>query len=350
VLDAVVRGASKPMYYSVQDDGVVFSPGKPPQLLYSSVFIVDTNSLINGIGNSSSLPIRDVPTMVREYFSTHGVDWESPQGKAFSYNAKAGRLFVKGTAADMDIIKSTIKKWLPPAPQIHIKARFVEVPKGTLASISQLWSVTNRSFSGDFTGILYPQNFKTVYHALQAKKGFESLAEPEATILDGRQMQMRATQVVTVITNLAIQRSGDSAIAPQTAKFEIGPVLDVVPHVRSDGYKINLRMTASLTEFLGYADVSTEPNLVQTIHDNVKVMPQFRTSKRSADLTLLDGQTVFICGILKTNFTLPKLPVVGDLPFQNQKEAPTEDEVLVFVSAEIVDPVGNPIHGSHGIR
>jgi len=45
-----------------------------------------------------------------------------------------------------------------------------------------------------------------VIHALEQRSGFESLAEPEVTTTSGRQTQMRATQVITVITDVNFQQ------------------------------------------------------------------------------------------------------------------------------------------------
>jgi hypothetical protein len=61
VLDAVVRGASEPIYYSIQDFAVVFSPGKSSSLLYSRTFKVDTNTIINGLRRSSGLQTNNIP-------------------------------------------------------------------------------------------------------------------------------------------------------------------------------------------------------------------------------------------------------------------------------------------------
>jgi Flp pilus assembly secretin CpaC len=52
---------------------------------------------------------------------------------------------------------------------------------------------------GTVTGILTDPNFRVVIHALEQRTGTENLNEPEATTLSGRQTQMRATDVITII-------------------------------------------------------------------------------------------------------------------------------------------------------
>ena len=58
------------------------------------------------------------------------------------------------------------------------------------------------------TGILTEPNFRIVIHALEQRSGFENLAEPEVTTTSGRQTQMRATDIKTIITELSFQQGG----------------------------------------------------------------------------------------------------------------------------------------------
>jgi Flp pilus assembly secretin CpaC len=50
-------------------------------------------------------------------------------------------------------------------------------------------------------------NFRVVIHALEERTGTENLAEPEVTTISGRQTQMRATQIITIITSFNFQQN-----------------------------------------------------------------------------------------------------------------------------------------------
>ena len=63
---------------------------------------------------------------------------------------------------------------------------------------------------GSLTGILTDPNFRVVIHALEQRTGTESLAEPEVVTTSGRQTQMRATQLQSIITSFSFQQ-GTSA-------------------------------------------------------------------------------------------------------------------------------------------
>jgi general secretion pathway protein D len=56
------------------------------------------------------------------------------------------------------------------------------------------------------TGILTNPNFRVVLHALEQRAGTEELAEPEVTTTSGRQTEMRATEIITVITGFNFQQ------------------------------------------------------------------------------------------------------------------------------------------------
>ena len=56
------------------------------------------------------------------------------------------------------------------------------------------------------TGILTNPKFQVVLHALEQRHGTETLAEPEVTTISGRQTQMRATQILTIITSFSFQQ------------------------------------------------------------------------------------------------------------------------------------------------
>ena len=138
-------------------------------------------------------------------------------------------------------------KFHSPLPQIHIKARFVEISKGSDDFLNS---------SPGFTGILEPSSARTLLRTLESKPGVHILSEPEVTTLSGRQTQMRSTQIITIITNSIFEETKSAgSITPQTGQVEIGPTLDVVPAILANS-RIQITTTAFVTYFLGYADSS----------------------------------------------------------------------------------------------
>ena len=217
--------------------------------------------------------------LVRAFFTSLGVNLQSPPGKAVFFNDRLGKLFVKATADDLDTIERAIEALNEVAPQVHIKARFIEVRQDDNKAMGFDWylgqfnvannggvvasggsspsltvptssanplgafpgSTTASTIAGSandqlvtgglqnsapaiatITGILTNPNFRMVIHALQQRSGYESLAEPEVTTTSGRQTQMRATQVITVITGVSFQQGSAAQTAGVTTSTTTG--------------------------------------------------------------------------------------------------------------------------------
>jgi type II secretory pathway component GspD/PulD (secretin)/tetratricopeptide (TPR) repeat protein len=232
------------------------------------------------------------------------------------------------------------------------------------------------------TGILTDPNFRMVIHALQTRTGSETLGEPEVTTTSGRQTQMRATAIQNVVTgfsfdngtannggggnsggnsvNSVVQAPGVASVSPSTQQVEIGPILDVVPYVLSDGYTINLALIPSDTEFLGYDTISASEipgynpgsSLGNLNGTTLPVaLPKFSVRQVVTTVNVWDNQTVVLGGLISSSVQSSKsqLPVIGDLPligrlFQNQSKTTQKKNLMIFVTATIVDPAGNRVH------
>jgi beta-lactamase regulating signal transducer with metallopeptidase domain len=351
-LDAIVTHASRPIEYAILDDGVVFSEESMTDSgpLFTRRFRVDVNFFASALRNATGLQTNNVPTMAKNLFSKLGVDLDLP-GKAVFFNVGVGELSVRATLPDLDTIQHAIQALNLVAPQIHIKARFLEVPQGTVASLGNFLNATN-SAANQFTGILNATNLNFILHSLESRKDVETLSEPEVTTTSGRQTQMRGTTIITVVTDYVYQASLSNrwgAVYPQTGQFETGPVLDLIPYVLADGHTINLTIIPSLTEFLGYA---TPPNIPNVVGANNRVqlpviLPQFSTRQMTANLNLWDGQTVVVGGMSMKNITKDNTPVLGSVPLLGRmfrSQHTNETEILVFVTATLVDSAGNRVH------
>jgi general secretion pathway protein D len=147
---------------------------------------------------------------------------------------------------------------------------------------------------------------------------------------------------------------GTSAITFGTQQIEIGPVLDVVPYVLSDGYTINLTLIPSFTDFNGYDTPPTIPDATSGINNVVQlpiVLPDFTVRQVVTTVNIWDNQTVVLGGLINstTESTKDKVPVLGDVPFvgrlfQSQSKATVKKNLMIFVTATIVDPAGNRVH------
>jgi len=150
---------------------------------------------------------------------------------------------------------------------------------------------------------------------------------------------------------------GTSAISPITQPVETGPILDVVPYVLADGYTINLALIPSDTEFGGYDQTALPPGFGsgQVGNLNVTVVPTvrpiFTVRQLVTTVNVWDNQTVVLGGLITStvNSTKNKVPVIGDVPFvgrlfQSQTKTTAKNNLMIFVTATIVDPAGSRVH------
>ncbi|HVM50202.1 MAG TPA: tetratricopeptide repeat protein [Candidatus Acidoferrum sp.] len=377
-----------------------------------------------------------VSLAARNYFESLGVDLDPVRnpGKALFFNDRLGMLLVRASMEELDIIEAAIDALNIVPPQVNIKAKFVEIEQDDTKALGfdwylGNWLMNNNSIVGSggsapsfygapsaanpsglfpgnaaagtaiapastdqlitsglrtagtptlftLTGILTDPQFRVVMHALDQRTGAELLAQPEVTTQSGRQAQMKATDVRTIVTAFSFSQNTSATttsgglgttVAPPTSTFvfplpeqmELGPVLDVIPSVLADGYTVNLVMIPTETEFQGYEDASAFNTQLPTTAGTFPgglvvvptVLPRFTVRQVASSVNVWDGQTVVLGGLLSDSVATikDKVPFLGDLPiagslFRNESKTTTKKNLLIFVTPTLIDPAGNRLH------
>ena len=361
-------------------------------------------------GGLSGVEGQPISLVVKEFLAEMGVELDPSQGKSILYNEQAGLAHVRATEAELKIIEGALSVInAPDQPQIHIKARFLEVPTGALEEMKGVrWG--SNGFPAEITGLLTAENARVAVQSLQKHAEVEVLGEPEVTFLAGRQVQMRATETKTVLTNIsmvtvirghqtpmraeaferktvftngdlvevmeapaekntgkaiAAQTNGSGTAAevelvPESMKVECGPILDATAWILADGSTISLKTTALLTEFLGYAEVPTnspghlatraETNGAGERVDVPLLWPAVQAREESARVNLYDGQTLVL---VLDQARAKQISFSGKDDWRDANVAEfirqTKQgwtQVLVFVTATMIDPAGNRVYAA----
>lgn len=211
-------------------------------------------------------------------------------------------------------------------------------------------------------GVLSEAQLKAVMAALEPRAGVDVLSTPRVTTLSGRQAQIQVADIRTVITGSGSEPLNLPGAAPPTnpppvttAAIPVGPTLDVIPHVAADGHGIRLAVNSAVTEFLGYDEPPQGARgEVQTSESPEQVAmprPRFRVCQMQARAQLGNGQTLVLGSlpIEETRRPRDKGPAPRDLSpaggLSRGESAQTVHKTLVvFVTATLVDPAGNPVH------
>ncbi|HUA65756.1 MAG TPA: hypothetical protein VME24_07910 [Alphaproteobacteria bacterium] len=147
---------------------------------------------------------------------------------------------------------------------------------------------------------------------------------------------------------------GVSAITPTVQQVEVGPILDVVPDVLSDGYTINLTLIPSLIEFEGYGSPPSLGSFSSTGLNVVLLptaLPIFTVREVTTTVNVWDGQTVVLGGLVQSQIQQEHdtVPIIGDVPivgrlFQSDSKSEFKRNLMIFVTATMIDPAGNRVH------
>lgn len=142
-----------------------------------------------------------------------------------------------------------------------------------------------------------------------------------------------------------------------------GVTLEIEPQTGANDSVIDLRFAPQIIEFEGfinYGSPITSPttdalgNPVQVvITENRIEMPVFSVRRVTTGITIYDGYTVAVGGLMREDVqnVEDKVPILGDLPFvgrlfQTKSENHIKSNLIIFVTAEIIDATGRKVKGS----
>ncbi|OGV75413.1 MAG: hypothetical protein A3K19_12795 [Lentisphaerae bacterium RIFOXYB12_FULL_65_16] len=215
--------------------------------------------------------------------------------------------------------------------------------------------------------------FRTVIHALSRKDHVDVLSAPKVTTLSGNTAVLRTVQEryfpeswTEPEVTAGTQTTGMS-FKPSIPEFgearDIGVVLEVTPTVAADGYSIDLDLRPQVIDFIRY-DTAFDYQMI--INDQIvqgkATMPILSARTVETKVIVWDGETVVLGGMIGERIdkfedsvpVLSKVPLLGPL-FRSKGEKSTKTNLLIFVTARLVNPAGlpiraNEIRGMHDFR
>ena len=213
------------------------------------------------------------------------------------------------------------------------------------------------SMAGIFTN---PQ-FQVVLRALNQKKGIDVLSAPKVTTKSG------SSATVEVIREFRYPEEYEPPQIPQETGFGTQPItpatptsftmkpvgvrLEVEPTVGADNYTIDLRLLPEVTEFEGFINYGSPIfNQGVVVTENVINYPVFSQRKVETSVSIYDGQTVVLGGLMREDVQKvnDKTPLLGDVPllgglFRSQADQHIKRNLIIFVTATLMDPAGQPM-------
>lgn len=235
-------------------------------------------------------------------------------------------------------------------------------------------------------GVFTDPAFQVVVRALNQQKGVDLLSAPRVTTKSGNRAVIEVIREFRYPTEfdppqipqnfgntgggVVIGGGGGSGgggsfpVTPTTpTAFETrntGVTLEVEPVVGPDGYTIDLNLVPQVVEFEGFINygspiTSTTTDIfgiptVNVITPNVINQPIFSTRKVTTSVSIFDGQTVVLGGLMREDVqkVQDKTPLLGDIPligrlFRSQVDQHLKRNLVIFVSARLMNPAGEPV-------
>ena len=183
----------------------------------------------------------------------------------------------------------------------------------------------------------------TAIQALQAKNLFQILAEPNLMTESGKEASFLAVGEFPYPIVQSVGGGTTTAPAISITFKEYGIRLSFTPILMADG-TIHLKVKPEVST-LDYSNAITLSGFV---------LPALSTRRVESDMSLADGQTFAIAGLVDNRVTelMQKVPGIGDIPilgklFQSKSLNKSKNELLVIVTPHIVRPL-TPDQIPHG--
>lgn len=288
----------------------------------------------------------------------------------FTAQAVGGRTGINGGGP----VTSALRSGTRAIDTNSIDALIAEAAGGTVAQNTPAPAVFG------IAGVFTDPQFQLMIRALNQKKGVDLLSAPSVMARSGNRAKIEVIrefiypteydppEIPNEIGTGLIGGGGVGAfpVTPATpTAFEVrntGVTLEVDPVLGADNYTIDLNLAPEVVEFDGFINYGSPINATGTnaagatttvvLTDNRIEMPVFNTRKVTTQVTIWDGQTVALGGLIREDIqdVEDKIPFLGDLPvvgrlFRSEVELHLKRNLTIFVKAVIQDPAGQPIHG-----
>ena len=253
-----------------------------------------------------------------------------------------------------------------------------DTSSGTINPVSPVTGGTSSPLGGILTAasVLTNPELKVILEALSQSGNSDVLSAPRITTKNGVNAQIQIVKEYIYptefeVTQPTVQSQGDLVTPPTVTPGsfetrETGVILNVTPAVGPDGYTIDLTLVpevCELEEWLQYGSEITIPQQTRnpitglfdaagerTYRYNIP-QPVFSSRNATTSIVIWDGQTVVMGGLIREELVTykDKIPFLGDIPiigrlFRSEGQQSRKTNLLIFVTARLVDPSGKPIH------
>ncbi len=259
------------------------------------------------------------------------------------------------------------------AGNVSAGQRFFAQPSGGVEPVRA--GMEDAAFLGNIlsvSSILTNPEMRVVLHALSQNGNVDVLSAPRVTTRSGVNASIEVVTEIIYPTEFRVtepvtQSEGGLVTPPVVTpeNFETrrtGVILNVTPTVGPDGYTIDLALAPEVAELVDWIQYGSQISIPGRDPDNPDrfflrdftfniPQPVFASRNVQTSIVIWDGQTVVMGGLMRERLVTikDKVPILGDIPllgrlFRTEGSRSRKENLLIFVTARLVDPAGKPIH------
>lgn len=240
------------------------------------------------------------------------------------------------------------------------------------------------------TGLFSDGQVQLIMRGLAQKKGVDLMTAPSITAKSGQDAKIEIVREFIYPTEYSPPQlpqsvgttsgtfssllgggngnggGGSFPVTPATPEAfttrNTGVTLAVQPTFAENDQVISLKFTPEIIEFEGFINYGSPiqtsgqdtlgNSVVNILTENRIEQPVFSARRVSTELSIYDGYTVAVGGLMREDVqnVEDKVPILGDIPiigrlFQSKSENRIKSNLVIFVTAQIIDATGRPLRG-----
>lgn len=182
---------------------------------------------------------------------------------------------------------------------------------------------------GGFNFTITGEDFSFLFRALQQDSRLEVLSRPIVMVRNGEEGKITIADQVPIVESSRLNDTGQTQST--IGREDVGIVLTATPHISPDGY-----VTIELKQEI--SNIGASIQLTEGVSS-----PIFQTREVETNVTIRDGETVVIGGLIQSNDSQSesKVPILGDIPFlgalfRTTSVANRKTELLVVLTVDVL--------------
>ncbi len=309
------------------DDGDLFLEGPARQVEQLAETLPDLDEREEVITHEKFqvdyLPLDDLEEIIRNF----------EEDIELSKNSTDRTIIIRADERTLERIEDLIAEVDQPRKQVMLEARIEEVSHSALEErgidLNELRDFTtigvNYDDDGGITGV--DLDLPELFDFYDSDAATQTLANPRLMTLDGEEASLVIADQVPI--KVAEEESESGRVVPVYEYRDVGITLNFTPTITKDE-TIQLEM---LPEISSLGEESSDA-----------LLPVIQTRELESNISLRDGQTFAIGGLIQDDFSeqvrsvplLSDLPILGEL-FKSRNNDKDRTEVIIYITPRIVD-------------